>query len=224
MDVLSPKQNEILSFLINFQNDRGYAPSVREICEAVRLSSTSSVHNHLSKLEEKGFIKRDPARPRSVEILKQPDANSFVSPVRAKIERTFSYPDAKRTSEIVAVPIIGRVRAGEPILAVQNIEDYYPLPVSCTQNADCFMLRVQGESMIEAGIMENDLILVKSQRSASDRDIVVALLGDSVTVKTFYKEKSFIRLQPENRRMNPILVKDCQILGKVIGLVRMMNL
>ncbi|MBO4888709.1 MAG: transcriptional repressor LexA [Firmicutes bacterium] len=223
MDILSSKQTEILSFLIDFQNERGYAPSVREICDAVHLSSTSSVHNHLSRLEEKGYIKRDSARPRSVEILKRPSSNIPAPTSKAKTERSFVPTDPKRTPEIVAVPILGRVRAGEPVLAVQNIEDYYPVPAAYTQNSDCFMLRVQGESMIEAGILENDLILVKSQRTANDRDIVVALLGDSVTVKTFYKEKNFIRLQPENRRMNPILVKDCQILGKVIGLVRMMN-
>ena len=223
MDILSSKQREILAFMVEFQNDRGYAPSVREICDAVRLSSTSSVHNHLSKLEEKGYIKRDQSRSRSVEILKQPDSNTRIAVPSPKIERSFSFQGNKRTPELTAVPILGRVRAGEPILAVENIEDYYPLPVTCTQNADCFMLRVQGESMIEAGILENDLILVRSQRTAVDKDIVVALLGDSVTVKTFYKEKGFIRLQPENRRMSPILVKDCQILGKVIGLVRMMN-
>lgn len=219
---ISSKQREILQFLIDFQEEHGYSPSVREVCDAVRLSSTSSVHSHLSKLEERGYIKRDPSKPRSIEILQRPEQDIYpVQKPAPKIEqRSVTYQAPRRTPELAAVPILGRIRAGEPILAVENIEDYYPVPLEYTRNADCFMLRVQGESMIEAGIFENDLILVRSQRSASNRDIVVALLGDSVTVKTFYKEKNFIRLQPENRRMDPILIKDCQILGKVIGLFR----
>ena len=221
MMILSSKQREILAFLIDYQGGHGYSPSVREVCDAVHLSSTSSVHSHLSKLEEKGYIKRDPSKPRSIEILQKPEQDvSYTRDSFVPSERVVAFQSPKRTPELVAVPILGRVRAGEPILAVENIEDYYPVPVTLTRNSDCFMLRVQGESMIEAGILENDLILVKTQRTASNRDIVVALLGDSVTVKTFYREKNFIRLQPENRRMDPILVKDCQILGKVIGLFR----
>lgn len=218
---LTAKQLEILSYLSAFQEDHGYAPSVREICEGVHLSSTSSVHGHLSKLEEKGYIKRDASKSRSIEILIRPEQTTPNSaPLFAKAERTNIIPSSRRTPELAAVPILSKVRAGEPILAADNIESYYPVPAEYTRGADCFMIRVQGESMIEAGIFENDLILVKSQRTANNRDIVVALLGDSVTVKTFYREKNYIRLQPENRRMDPILIKDCQILGKVIGLFR----
>ena len=218
---LTAKQLEILSYLSAFQEDHGYAPSVREICEGVHLSSTSSVHGHLSKLEEKGYIKRDSSKSRSIEILIRPEQTTPEStPLFAKTERTNIIPSSRRTPDLAAVPILSKVRAGEPILAADNIESYYPVPAEYTRGADCFMIRVQGESMIEAGIFENDLILVKSQRTANNRDIVVALLGDSVTVKTFYREKNYIRLQPENRRMDPILIKDCQILGKVIGLFR----
>ena len=218
---LNAKQLEILSYLSAFQEDHGYAPSVREICEGVHLSSTSSVHGHLSKLEEKGYIKRDSSKSRSIEILIRPEQTTPEStPLFAKTERTNIIPSSRRTPDLAAVPILSKVRAGEPILAADNIESYYPVPAEYTRGADCFMIRVQGESMIEAGIFENDLILVKSQRTANNRDIVVALLGDSVTVKTFYREKNYIRLQPENRRMDPILIKDCQILGKVIGLFR----
>lgn len=225
MEDLSSKQLEILNFLISFQQERGFAPSVREICDAVGLSSTSSVHANLAKLENKGYIHRDPSKSRSIEILKQPvpgedyNAHTFDDPGTYRSDRSPAYIQ-RRTPELVSVPILGRVRAGTPILAAQNIEDYYPVPVDYTRGADCYILRVQGESMIEAGIFENDLILVRSQRTASDRDIVVALLGDSVTVKTFYRERNFIRLQPENKHMDPILVKDCQILGKVIALFR----
>ena len=218
---LTAKQLEILSYLSAFQEDHGYAPSVREICEGVHLSSTSSVHGHLSKLEEKGYIKRDSSKSRSIEILIRPEQTTPEStPLFAKTERTNIIPSSRRTPDLAAVPILSKVRAGEPILAADNTESYYPVPAEYTRGADCFMIRVQGESMIEAGIFENDLILVKSQRTANNRDIVVALLGDSVTVKTFYREKNYIRLQPENRRMDPILIKDCQILGKVIGLFR----
>ena len=214
-------QARILAYIREEIQSKGYPPSVREICEGVHLSSTSSVHGHLSKLEEKGYIKRDASKSRSIEILIRPEQTTPESaPLFAKVERTNIIPSSRRTPELAAVPILSKVRAGEPILAADNIESYYPVPAEYTRGADCFMIRVQGESMIEAGIFENDLILVKSQRTANNRDIVVALLGDSVTVKTFYREKNYIRLQPENRRMDPILIKDCQILGKVIGLFR----
>lgn len=238
---LSGKAREILEFLIRYIEENGTSPVVRTICSEVGLSSTSTVHGHLSRLEEKGYIRRDPENPRSIEILRRPEAPKASAPARSArasrsyassyshasssrakrpVESVIAFQDPSRGMELVAVPIIGKVRAGEPILAVENIEDYFPLPVDATRNSDCFMLRVQGESMINAGIFEGDLILVRSQKTANNRDIVVALLGDSVTVKTFYKEKDYIRLQPENDYMDPILIKDCTILGKVIGLYR----
>ncbi len=222
---LSSKQKEILQYIIEKQEQKGYPPSVREICEAVNLRSTSTVHGHLARLESKGYIKRDPAKPRAIEICKRPDQEL---PQETKpfipSERVIPFSNAvSKGPEMVAIPIIGRVRAGEPILAVENIEDYFPIPVDYTHNSECFMLRVQGESMVNVGIYEDDLILIRRQNTASNRDKVVALLGDSVTVKTFYKEKDYIRLQPENDYMDPILVKDCLILGKVIGLFRAMR-
>lgn len=237
---ISAKQREVLDYMIGYQEEKGYPPSVREICSAVGLSSTSTVHGHLSRLEAKGFIRRDPSKPRAIEIVRKPEqsgssifsrssnaAPMFAPPKNAnktntytRGEHTVAFQNPRYGQELVAVPIIGRIRAGEPILAVENILDYFPLPVEATRSSECFMLRVQGESMIKAGIFEGDLILVRVQRSAANRDIVVALLGDSVTVKTYYKEKDFVRLQPENDYMDPILLKDCQILGKVIGLYR----
>lgn len=222
---LNGKQREILEFMVKYQEEKGYPPAVREIGTAVGLSSTSTVHGHLSRLEAKGYIRRDPSKPRAIEIVKVPEAPQTAakrasSSVFNPSERVIAFQNPRYGQELVAVPIIGRVRAGEPILAVENIQDYFPLPVDATHNSECFMLRVQGESMINAGILEGDLILVRVQRTAVNRDIVVALLGDSVTVKTFYREKDFIRLQPENDYMDPILIKDCTILGKVIGLYR----
>ncbi len=222
---ISGKQREILEFMIRYQEEKGYPPAVREIGTAVGLSSTSTVHGHLSRLEAKGYIRRDPSKPRAIEIVKIPEPTQ-TQPKRPApgafkpSERVVAFQNPRYGQELVAVPILGRVRAGEPILAVENIMDYFPLPVDATHNSECFMLRVQGESMINAGILEDDLILVRVQRTAVNHDIVVALLGDSVTVKTFYREKDFIRLQPENDYMDPILIKDCTILGKVIGLYR----
>ena len=221
---LSTKQKEILQYIIEKQEEKGYPPSVREICEAVNLKSTSTVHGHLARLESKGYIRRDPAKPRAIEICKRPDQEL---PMEKKTfdpaERVIPFSSTlSKGPEMAAIPIIGKVRAGEPILAVENIEDYFPIPVDYTHNSECFMLRVQGESMVNVGIYENDLILIRRQNTASNRDKVVAQLGDSVTVKTFYKEKDYIRLQPENDYMDPILVKDCMILGKVIGLFRTM--
>ena len=220
--MISGKQREVLEYLIKYQEEKGFAPSVREIGSAVGLSSTSTVHGHLARLETKGYIRRDPAKPRAIEICKRPEheeASPSSKPFRPS-ERVVAFRNPNKGPELVAVPILGRVRAGQPILASENIEDYFPLPVDATHNSECFMLRVQGDSMINAGIFEGDLILVRSQRTANNRDIVVALLGDSVTVKTFYKERDYIRLQPENDYLDPILVRDCTILGKVIGLFR----
>ncbi len=197
---LSEKQLKILNFIKDEILGKGYPPAVREICDAVGLKSTSTVHGHLERLEKKGYIRRDPSKPRAIEI----------------IDETFM-PSQK---EMVSVPIIGKVAAGEPLLAVENIDDYFPIPMDYMPNQQSFMLRVQGNSMIEAGIFNEDLILVQQQNHAIDKDIVVALLDDSVTVKRFFKETDHVRLQPENSAMEPIIVDDITILGKVIGLFR----
>lgn len=174
--------------------------AVREICEAVDLKSTSSVHSHLETLEKNGYIRRDPTKPRAIEILDD-DFNLT-------------------RREVVNVPIIGHVAAGEPILATENIENYFPIPVEYMPNEETFMLKVKGESMINAGIFNGDNVLVKKQPNAENGDIVVALVDDSATVKTFYKEDGYYRLQPENDTMDPIIVKECSILGKVFGVFR----
>ncbi|HOQ16234.1 MAG TPA: transcriptional repressor LexA [Defluviitaleaceae bacterium] len=194
------KQLEILNYLKKEIKEKGYPPSVREICDAVDLKSTSTVHGHLNRLEQKGLIRRDPTKPRAIEILDE----SF-------------YP---MRQELVNVPIIGKVTAGQPILAVENIEDYFPLPVDYVKNDTVYMLHVQGDSMIEAGIFDKDLILVRKQSTAENGDIVVALIDEEATVKRFFREKDHIRLQPENPAMSPIVVRDVTILGKVIGLFR----
>ncbi len=198
---LSAKQQEILEYLKECILKKGYPPAVREICEAVKLKSTSSVHAHLETLEEKGFIRKDPTKPRAIEIL----------------DDTFNL--ARR--ELVNVPIVGAVSCGAPILANENIEGYFPVPPEYLHNKETFMLKVKGDSMINAGIYHGDLVLVEKANTARNSDIVVALIEDSATVKTFYKENGHIRLQPENDTMEPIIVEgDMSILGKVIGLFR----
>jgi repressor LexA len=202
-DTITKKQREILDYIKEQIVDRGFPPSVREICNAVNLKSTSSVHTHLSVLEKNGYIHRDPAKPRCIEIADD-SFNSF-------------------RKNNLNVPILGQVTAGLPILAVENIEGYFPVPSDMLpSDAEPFMLRVRGESMINAGIYDKDLILVKRQTTAENGDKVVAMVGDMVTVKTFYKEKDHFRLQPENDIFSPIIVDVCQILGKVIGLFRML--
>lgn len=200
MNELSAKQKQILEYMKQEVREKGYPPSVREICEAVGLKSTSTVHGHLSRLEKKGLIRRDPTKPRAIEIL----------------DEDYALPE----KELVQVPIIGNITAGSPILAVENIEDTFPIPVEYVHNDKVFMLKVRGESMIGAGIFDKDLILVRQQSTANNGDIVVALIEDYATVKTFYKEKDYVRLQPENPSMTPIMVRDVTILGKVIGLFR----
>ena len=196
----SKKQEEILEYIKSQILERGFPPAVREICEAVNLKSTSSVHSHLETLEKNGYIHRDPTKPRAIEIL----------------DDTFNLT----RREMVNVPIIGRVAAGEPLLAQQNIENYFPIPAEMMPNKQTFLLQVQGESMINAGILNGDYILVQQQQTADNGDKVVALIDDGATVKTFYREEGIIRLQPENDFMDPIIVKDCTILGKVIGVFR----
>ncbi len=199
---LTDKQTQILEYIRHEILAKGYPPSIREICQAVDLKSTSSVHAQLSSLEAKGYIRRDLTKSRSIEI----------------IDDDFSL--TKR--ELVNIPIVGTVSCGQPILAEQNIEDYFPVPPEYIHNTNnqTFMLRVKGDSMINVGIYEKDLVIVEQCSSARNGEIVVALIEDSATVKTFYKEKGYIRLQPENDYMDPILVEHCEILGRVIGLFR----
>lgn len=200
---LSSTQLKILEFIKKEIYSKGYPPAVREICKAVELKSTSTVHGHLEKLEKKGYIRRDPTKPRAIEIL---DRNDSIIPFPRR--------------EIVNVPIVGKVTAGEPILAVENIEDTFPLPIDFVENDSVFMLKVRGESMIEAGILDGDLVLVKQQNTAINGDIVVALLEDEATIKRFFKEKDYVRLQPENQFMKPIITKNVAILGKITGVYR----
>ena len=200
---ISKKQQQILDYIKKEILDRGYPPSVREICEAVSLKSTSSVHSHLETLEKNGFIRRDPTKPRAIESCD----DSF------QMIRT----------EMTSLPVIGRVAAGEPILAAQNIENYFPVPAELVPSGESYALRVHGDSMINVGIFDGDLIFVHSCSSAENGEIIVALVDDSATVKRFYKEKDHIRLQPENDTMDPIIVSDCTILGKVFGVFRTMN-
>ena len=197
---ITPKQQEILDFLKKEILMKGYPPAVREICEAVHLKSTSSVHSHLETLEKNGYIRRDPTKPRAIEIM---DDNFNLT-----------------RREVVNVPMIGYVAAGQPILAVENIEGYFPLPAEIIPNQETFLLKVKGESMINAGILNGDSVLVKQQATAENGDMVVALVDDSATVKNFYRENGHIRLQPQNDTMDPIIVDDCTIIGKVFGVFR----
>ena len=200
---ITDKQREILEYIKEMILKKGYPPAVREICEAVHLKSTSSVHSHLESLEKNGYIRRDPTKPRTIEILD----DDF----------------ALTRRELVNVPVIGTVAAGVPILAEQNIEDYLPIPAEILPNKEVFMLKVKGNSMIEAGIYNGDKVIVAKQPNAENGDKVVALVDDSATVKTFYKENGHFRLQPENSSMDPIILDQVEILGKVIGLFLMMN-
>lgn len=199
MEDLTARQQEILDFIRQEVREKGYPPSVREIGEAVNLSSSSTVHSHLERLEKLGYIRRDPTKPRAIEILSE----SSVSP-----------------APVINVPLIGRVAAGSPVLAEQNVEDVYPLPKDFVLYEDAFMLKVHGDSMIETGIFDGDLVVVRRTAEARNGDIVVALVGEEATVKRFFREKDCIRLQPENSSMEPIIVKDVAILGKVTGLLR----
>jgi repressor LexA len=198
---LTKRQLEILEFIKHEVRVKGYPPSVREIGLAVGLNSSATVHSHLARLESKGFIRRDPTKPRAIEVL---DGAPFVSP----------------PSSAVALPIVGRVTAGEPILAVENVEDYFTLAPQYVPPGDIFMLTVRGESMVGKGIFDGDMVLVRRQSVAQNGDMVVALLDDEATVKTYYREHSRIRLQPENPAMEALYCTDVTILGKVVGLYR----
>ena len=200
---ISEKQSMILEYIKKEILSRGYPPSVREICNAVGLKSTSSVHAHLESLEKNGYSHRDPTKPRAIEI----------------IDDEFNLTRREMTN----LPIIGTVAAGTPILAQENIEDYFPIPTDMVPNNEAFVLKVKGESMVNAGILDGDLIFVEQKNTASNGEIIVALVDDSATVKTFYKENGHIRLQPENESMEPIIVDDVQIIGKPFGVFRKMN-
>lgn len=200
---ISAKQQEILDYIKSQILERGFPPAVRDICEAVHLKSTSSVHSHLETLETNGYIRRDSTKPRAIEIL----------------DEAFNFT----RREMVNVPIVGRVAAGEPLLAEQNIEEYFPIPMEFMPNKQTFLLKVCGESMINAGILNGDYVLAQEENTAHNGDMVVAMIEDGATVKTFYKEEGVIRLQPENDFMDPIIVPDCTILGKVIGVFRFMR-
>ena len=202
---ITEKQMKVLEYVKEQIKKNGYAPSVREICQALGLKSTSTVHGYLARLQKKGLIQKAALKPRTIRITEDDDPaqQSFYT-----------------SKEMVDVPIVGKVTAGMPILAVENIEDSFPLPVDFVGNSETFMLRVRGDSMIEAGILDGDLVLVKKQNTAENGDIVVALIEDEATVKTFFKEKDHIRLQPQNSFMQPIIVPTCGILGKVAGVFR----
>jgi len=200
---ITAKQQEILEYIKQTILKKGYPPAVREICEAVQLKSTSSVHSHLETLEKNGYIRRDPTKPRTIEIL----GDTFGLTRR----------------EMVQVPILGSVAAGQPLLAEEQIEDYFPIPASILPNSETFMLRVKGDSMINIGIFSGDQVIVSRCDTARNGEIVVALVEDSATVKRFFKEDGHYRLQPENDAMEPIIVPQVEVLGKVIGLFRMMS-
>ena len=215
--VLTTRQKQILKYITKQIQTNGYAPSVREIGKAVGLSSTATVHSYLKKLEELGYIKKENQKGRTLRILKQEDEFYDASKLAKNSQKAFF-----NKKELVDVPLVGKITAGSPILAVQNITDTFPIPIDVVGNSMSFMLVVSGESMIEAGILDGDFILVRRQSVAENGEIVVALIDDEATVKTFYKEADHIRLQPENSTMDPIIVPDCQILGKVIGVFRKM--
>lgn len=209
---LNKREKAILKYIEKQVNNNGYPPSVREIGKAVGLNSTATVHGYLAKLVEKGYIKKEDQKGRTLRLLKSADNKE-----KKKEDKNFY-----SGREMVEVPVIGKITAGEPILAVENITDTFPIPIDFVGNSESFMLTVRGESMIEAGILNGDYILVKKQNVANNGEIVVALIEDEATVKTFYKEKDHIRLQPENSTMDPIIVPNCEILGKVAGVFRKM--
>ena len=210
--ILNKREKAIIKAIEKSVNAKGYAPSVREIGKEVGLSSTATVHGYLERLQDTGYIRKEDNKGRTLKLLK----NSEGEPIEDKKK------DFYTERELVDVPLIGKITAGAPILAIENITDSFPIPIDFVGNSESFMLTVRGESMIEAGILDGDYILVRRQKSATNGEIVVALIEDEATVKTFYKEKNHIRLQPENSTMDPIIVPNCEILGKVVGVFRKM--
>ena len=210
--LLNKRERAILDYIEKQSKINGYPPSVREIGKAVGLKSTATVHGYLAKLEQKGYIKKESQKGRTLKLLKGSSGKKPLDTTK----------DFYSNKEMVDVPVIGKITAGAPILAVENITDTFPIPIDFVGNCESFMLTVRGESMIEAGILDGEYILVKKQNTANNGEIVVALIEDEATVKTFYKEKDHIRLQPENSTMDPIIVPDCKILGKVGGVFRKM--
>ena len=215
---LNKRERDILKCIEKEIVNRGFAPSVREICRAVGLNSTATVQGYLKSLEERGFIKKETQKGRTLRLLKNYKGDNVISD-QLGVSPAKEYYSNK---EMVNIPLIGKITAGQPILAVENITDTFPIPLDFVGNSESFMLTVRGESMIEAGILDGDYILVRKQNTAENGQIVVALIEDEATVKTFYKEKDYIRLQPENSTMDPIIVPDCKILGKVSGVFRKM--
>ena len=215
---LNKRERDILKFIQKEIITKGFAPSVREICKAVGLNSTATVQGYLKTLEERGYVKKENQKGRTIRLLKNFKGENVVSDALG-VSATKEYYSNK---EMVNVPLVGKITAGQPILAVENITDTFPIPIDFIGNSESFMLTVRGESMIEAGILDGDYILVKRTNSAENGQIVVALIEDEATVKTFYKEKGHIRLQPENSTMDPIIVPNCEILGKVSGVFRKM--
>ncbi len=207
---LTDKQREILAFIERKVAERNIPPAVREICQEVGLKSTSTVHGHLERLEKKGYIKRDKTKPRSIEILRPSGL------YQTEMSNVIPFP----TPEVANIPIVGKVTAGQPILAHQEYDDYFPIPIDFVGQGDYFILRVSGDSMINVGIYDRDYVLVKQQKNADNGDMVVALIDDSATVKTYYKEINRFRLQPENDAMMPIYVDSVEILGLVKGVFR----
>ena len=214
-DALNARERAILKYIEKGIEENGYAPSVREIGKKVGLRSTATVHGYVARLTELGYIKKENKKGRTLRLIK----NSKGELIENKKNEGKNYYSGK---ELVDVPVIGKITAGEPILAVENITDTFPIPIDFVGNSETFMLTVRGESMIEAGILNGDYILIRKQNTAENGEIIVALIEDEATVKTFYKEKDRIRLQPQNSTMDPIIVPDCQILGKVIGVFRKM--
>ncbi|UMZ73538.1 LexA repressor [Natranaerofaba carboxydovora] len=220
--MLTERQKEIIKFIEDKINEVGYPPSVREICKGVGLSSTSTVHSHLTKLEKLGYIRRDPTKPRAMEVIgSRKKKSSVLEDSNDKPTNTYTGDNSPIPKNYQSVPLVGQVTAGMPILAEENIQDYYPLPFDfLASGEEGFMLKVRGDSMIDAGIYDGDLVVVKKQESANNGEVVVALLEDEATVKRFYKENSTIRLEPENPSHSPIYSKDVKVLGKVVGLYR----
>lgn len=217
--VLTKMQLKILNYIENCVSSKGYPPSVREIGEAVGLKSPSTVHTHLQNLEKKGHIRRDSTKPRAIEIMKE-NYEDNIKDENENLNKNYKTEIKKYHNEITEIPILGRISAGTPIPAYEEFDEYFPIPVSLVSDGNYYMLKIRGDSMINAGILDGDYVIIRQQVEVKDGDMVAALIGDDATVKTFYKEDGFIRLQPENNEMQPILVKDVVILGKVKGVFR----